>query len=139
MGETYTRKVIQPLWNAKGAIEMPVNLPASIVYVAGTILGEVVASPGTYKAYDSDNTDGSEDPVGILAEDCATDASGNITFGSAAGTSMGTSKTAPMWIKGDFDTREILQSGAGSIDATAVAALGKLIQGTTAAGILRIT
>jgi type 1 fimbria pilin len=137
--DTYSGKIIQPLWNDVGARMMNVNLPASVVYTAGTLLGEVTATPGTFKAYASGSSDGSEVPKGILTEDCATDANGVITFGGASGGSQGVSKYAQMWISGDFDTAEIKQSGAGSIDANAVTKLGKLVEGTTAAGILRIT
>lgn len=84
--------------------------------------------------------DGSENPTCVLQYPCATDASGNITFGTVAGGDpLGiTYPVAPAFSKGDFSTADLLQSGAGSIDARAVAKLGRLLWGTTSAGCLRI-
>lgn len=49
-----------------------------------TVTGGAAGTPGTYKAFDNDNTDGSEKPKCILMYDCQTDASGNITLSATA-------------------------------------------------------
>lgn len=138
----YSGVKLEPLYEAQNAPLMNVNLPASVSYARGTILGEVTATPGTYKAYASGNTDGSQNPACILAYDVQTDASANITFSATAGQVGDTQGVqypcAPAYMAGTFQTADLVQSGAGSIDANAVAKLGHLVEGTTAAGILRI-
>lgn len=52
---TYSWNVLQPYMNPEDANETDVALAPSQTLAAGTILGEVTASPGTYKAYS--NTD----------------------------------------------------------------------------------
>lgn len=111
-----------------------VNLKVSTVFAAGTIVGEITASPGVYGPYATGNVDGTQNPVGILQYACATDASGNITFGSVAGTSEWglTSKGAPMhYSGGTFRTEDL-----AGLDAGAVTKLGRLAQGTTTSGEL---
>lgn len=114
-----------------------VNLKASTTFAAGTILGEITASPGTYGPYASGNADGTQNPIGILQYACVTDASGNITFGAGpAGTAewSQTAKGAPMYEYGEFSTADLT-----GLDANAVTKLGRLSEGTTSAGILIVT
>lgn len=139
-----------------------VTLPAgatAINYYAGIAEAEMVqigtSANGAAADYDVPTTanppptrvnaaytvsDGSENPTCILQYPCATDANGNITLGTVAGGDpLGiTYPVAPAFTQGDFSTADLKQSGAGSIDARAVAKLGRLIWGTTSAGCLHV-
>jgi hypothetical protein len=86
------------------------------------------------------NTDGSQNAQAILAVDCATDSSSNVTFGAqASGNEHGVVFTyVPAYISGTFKTADLVQSGAGSIDANAVTKLGRLVEGTISVGLIRI-
>jgi hypothetical protein len=79
--------------------------------------------------------DGSQVPKAILKYACATDAAGNVTFGGAAGNAFGlpAEKCAPAYWAGTFRTTDLV-----GLDAGAVTALGRLISGTLANGVLRI-
>lgn len=90
---------------------------------------------GTYKAYASGNTDGSQVPCGLLQYDCATDSSGNITMGSVAGGGpFGQVVPAvPMFIAGDFYTSDLT-----GLDANAVTKMGRLLEGTLTSGVFRM-
>lgn len=91
---------------------------------------------GTFKAYASGNSDGSQTARGILQNDCATDGAGMITFGPVAGMSRWGEAylTAPMWVGGIF--RTVLMTGW---DSTARTSLGAHLEtGTDADGIVVI-
>lgn len=123
---------VDPLKDAEDANLEVVNLKVSTTFAAGTIVGEITATPGTYGAYASGNVDGTQNPVGILQYACVTDASGNITFGGGpAGTSEWgeTYKGAPMYRSGEFNCADLV-----GLDANAVTKLGRLVQGTVTAG-----
>lgn len=137
----YGLQRLVPVYPLPDVARQPVKLPASVVYARGTVLGEVTATPGTFKAYASGNVDGSQTARCILEYDCATDASGNITFGGTAGVEPYgiTRPVAPAYFIGSFKTAELVQSGAGAIDAGAVTSMGAhLISGTLADGVLVI-
>lgn len=91
--------------------------------------------PGTFKAYASGNTDGSQTPRAILAYDASTDASGNITWGAAAGSSEwnATQPYVPAYFQGTFATGDLT-----GLDATALTNQPPwhLISGTVTNGIL---
>lgn len=136
---TYSVDRLVPVYNAEDALRINVKLPASVTYAKGTILGEVTATPGTYAAYASGSSDGSQTPKCILEYACATDASGNITLGTtASGGPFGeTLLAAPAYFQGAFKTAELVQSGAGAIDANAVTKLGAhLVSGTIVDGVI---
>jgi Bacteriophage lambda head decoration protein D len=126
---------VDPFREAEDADVRLVNLKASTTFAAGTIVGEITATPGTYGAYASTNTDGSQNPIGVLQYACATDASGNITFGSVAGSSEWglVSKAAPIYMNGYFRCEDLV-----GLDANAVTKMGRLIQGTTTSGEIAI-
>ncbi len=87
---------------------------------------------GTFAAYASGHTDGTQIPKGVLQFDCATDASGNITLGTAAtgGPYQQTMICTPMYISGAFLTNELT-----GLDANAVTVWpARLIEGTLANG-----
>jgi head decoration protein D len=136
---TYSADELIPMYPDVPHPMQPVKLPASVTYPKGTVLGEVTATPGTFKAYDDAAVDGTATARCILQRACATDASGNITFGtSATGDAFGqTHKSAPAFFGGSFKTSDLKQSGAGAIDAAAVTDLGgHLISGTLSNGVL---
>lgn len=89
-----------------------IKLGNSLTLAKGTVMGQITAT-GLWKAYASGSVDGSEVPKAILAYDCVSDGSGNITIG---GGSMGeTYLTAPAFIVGDFLISELT-----GLDATAL-------------------
>ena len=137
---TYSNNYLVPMYDEEAPVKH-VNLPASVVYSKGTLLGPVTATPGLHKAYASGSSDGSQVPNCILQYDCATDSSGNITIGGAAGAAPWgvTQKSAPAYIGGYFKTAELVQSGAGAIDANALSAANwHLTDGTVADGVVNI-
>jgi hypothetical protein len=131
---TYTGGGIVPFY-PKDARRHSVKLPASVTYAKGTVLGEITASPGTFKAYASGSVDGSQNPRAILEYDCATDASGNITMGGASGgAEWGSVRTSvPAFFQGAFACADLV-----GLDATALTnnSAWKLINGTVSAGVL---
>lgn len=131
---TYTGDVLTPAMKPEEAKEICVKL-ATGTYAKGTVVGEVTATPGTFKAYASGNSDGSEVPRGLLKRACAVDGSGNITYGTATGgTEFGLVRTyTDIWISGAFFTQDLV-----GLDANAVTKLGRLAQGTTTTGILQL-
>ncbi len=103
---------------------------ASIVHATTGVL------LGTFKAYASGNTDGSQTAKGILQFDVVTDSLGNITLGQQAGGGPWfneTFKTVPLFVEGTF-----LCSDLTGLDSTAVTALGRLIEGTVTNGQFRM-
>lgn len=109
------------------AVQFNVALPASISYAHGTILGEIAASPGTFGAYNSGHTDGTQNAKVILVYDCTTDANGNVTLTSTAGQIGdewgGTDQGAPVYFAGTFNTQDLT-----GLDSNAVSQLGRLVQ-----------
>lgn len=114
-----------------------VKLPNNAVYARGTVIGELTATPGSFKAYASGNADGSQVPKAILEHDCAVDAAGNITLGpTAGGTEWGqTFPYASAFFSGDFATAELT-----GLDATALTnqPAWHLINGSLTVGVLRL-
>lgn len=135
--DSWGMKRLDPFMEPTEAGEMPVNLKASTTYAAGTLLGELTATPGTYATYASGNSDGSQLPKLILRHACVTDASGFITYGDGpAGQNQDgigpASKNTDAFYSGMFKTTDI-----PNLDAGAVTALGaRIISGTLANGIL---
>jgi hypothetical protein len=128
---TYTFTRVDPLFAPEGAMETIVNvkIAASQTYAAGTVVGEVTASPGTYKAYATGNVDGTQNPTGILQYAVTTDASSNITSTSEWGF---TSLATPMYIRGTFRTQDLTGLDAGAITKLG----GHLVEGTVSSGIV---
>jgi hypothetical protein len=88
-------------------------------------------SAGIYGPYASGNSDGTQNPTGILRYPCVTDASGNITIG---GDLTVTYLTAPMAYMGDFYCQDL-----SGLDANAVTKLsGRVVEGTVTHGILHM-
>lgn len=119
------------------------KLKASTTFPLGCLLGESVATPGTYAPYVAAGTDGSNKINAILPYACITDASGNITIGTAAGGGEfgQTYPSVDLYTGGWFFAQDLPQSGTGAIDAAAVdGAHGflQLRQGTIASGIVKL-
>ncbi len=85
-------------------------------------------------------------PVGIMPINAMTDSAGNITLGSPAGGNewgANANITQAVWITGQFDTSQLVQSGAGQIRSQYFqrgngAQCGTLKIGTTAAGTINL-
>lgn len=110
---------------------------ATTITVATSQVG-AAGTPGTFKAYNQFNTDGSQVAKLILPYAVQTDASGNITLSSTsgqAGNDLGmTMKSIGVYFSGTFLASELV-----GLDAKAVLDLGaSFIQGKVGAGILRI-
>jgi hypothetical protein len=136
---TYTGDYLQPAIREDLAVSIAVRLKASTTYPKGCVLGMVTAD-GTYGPYASGASDGTEDAKLLLKRACITDASGNITFGTATGgMEYGqTHLTADAYAAGFFYTADIPQASTGAIDAAGVTDLGgKIVKGTLADGILK--
>jgi len=124
---------LQPMYEPEEAYQIHVKLPNSGTVAKGTILGEITASPGNFKAYASGSSDGSQNPRAILAYDVTVDGSGNHSY---AGADQGvTYPSAPAFISGYFSCADLT-----GLDATALTnrTAWALINGTTSAGCLRI-
>src|SRR5437660_782881 len=93
-----------------------VALGNSLTLAKGTILGEVTATPGVYRAYAAGNVDGSQKAAVILSYTVTTDGSGNITIEGEWGA---TRKAAPVYIGGYFATADLT-----GLDANAVTVMG---------------
>lgn len=128
--DTYTGDRLVPLIAPEEARRLHVSLAVG-TYAKGTLLGEVTATPGTYRAYADANTDGSQTARAILEYAVTADASGNIT---ALGDRGPTTKTTPAYRGGTFQATDLV-----GLDAAAVADLGAhFLEGGVAGGIIVI-
>lgn len=83
-------------------------------YAAGTLVGEVTASPGTYKAYTSGASDGSQIPSHVLEYPVIVSSS-KIYLGDTVGGELQIEiPGAPAWRNGLFDIADLV-----GYDATA--------------------
>lgn len=128
---TYTGKKLEPFINPEQARMINVRLQASVTLARGTVLGELTATQGTFKAYASGNADGSQNPKAILVFDVTTNASGEWAYGEFGETRPG----VPVYYAGTFKTEDLT-----GLDATALtnAPQWRLAEGTVASGILRL-
>ena len=137
---TYTGKKLEPAIRPELAVTIAVRLPANAVYPKGTVLGEVSATPGLFKAYATGSADGSQIPKAVVPYDVSTDASGNIYFGTAAVSEFGQFyPSVDVYIAGYFYTADLPQTGIGAIDANAITTPQLVLkQGTLAAGLVKL-
>jgi hypothetical protein len=120
---------LDPVYAPELAKQQEVNIVASVTLAKGTVLGELTATPGTFKAYASGNGDGSQVAKAILVYSVTTDASGNITMVGEFGQ---TSKGCPVYISGFFKTADLT-----GLDAAGLTNLGgSLKSGTLSSGIV---
>lgn len=125
---------VDPLYPAD-AREQTVGIqPAgsgTVTLLAGTILGEVTATPGVYGAYASGHADGTQNASHILRYTVTVDTSGNITGLNEWGQAV---TSVDAWYVGDFRTQDLV-----GLDANAVTKLnGRLLEGSVTQGILHV-
>ena len=138
---TYSGKRTVPCYRPDEALPTAVNFIASINYVRGTLVGELTATPGTFKAYAAGNADGSQNPTGVLVYDISTDAAtpiANVTLSPTAGQTGGefgqTGKTAPIYQSGFFQASDLV-----GLDAAAIAKPGwRQVSGNLTAGVVSL-
>jgi hypothetical protein len=131
--QTYSRNKLTPLYHSSDVLKVNVQLIASTTYAAGTVLGEVLASPGTYGAYVAGHSDGTQTAKALLEYACVTDASGNITMDGEWGA---TYSSAPAYLPNRcaYNAADIV-----GLDAAGLTALGGVIsEGIISAGTLLI-
>lgn len=127
----YSLSGIVPLF-PQDARRREIMLQVGTTYQQGTILGELLDSPGVFAAYDANNTDGTQIPKMVLEYNCVTDENGNTTLGEEASTDPGQwFRTVPAFFIGTFLTRELVGLDQAAIDA----GLGRLVEGSVADGI----
>lgn len=129
--ETLSYKRCDPAFRPDLALMNHGNLVTG-TYAEGTVLGPVTASPGTYKAYATGNSDGSQTATRILRWPCTVDADGNITIEGASDFKP-TQESAEMYISGFFRTQDLV-----GLDAAGLADMGgQLVSGTLANGVIK--
>lgn len=127
--DTYTGGPLTPFFRPELASVQNVKLPNSTTLVKGTVLGEITASPGSFKAYATGNVDGSQIPKAVLQYDVTVDASGNHTWG---GGQLGETRPyAPVYFAGFFSTLDLTGFDAGA----STAAGWRMVSGTVADGV----
>lgn len=101
--------------------------------------GSGKAAPTVSTAYV--NSNGSQIPIGAAWYPAASAPNGVITYGPvASGNEFQPSLyTVPVALQGYFKTGDLSINGVAGVDATTVAALGKLVRGTLTNGVLVIT
>jgi hypothetical protein len=135
---TFVGAGIVPVYAKPEPARVHVKLGNSVSLAAGTVLGEVTATPGLAKAYASGSSDGSQIPKWVLEFPCATDGSGNITVGSTTAGAQGyttTAKSCPAFMRGCFSTAELT-----GLDATALTnnPSWNLKSGSVTSGVLEL-
>lgn len=134
---TFTNRKLEPYMYPGAAKTIAVRLGASLTLAAGTVLGEVAATPGVFGAYATGNSDGTETAKAILVYDVVTDPDGKATFGAAGspGYDHGYKQLeVPVYIAGYFKTTELT-----GLDAAGLADMsGRLVLGVIADGVISI-
>src|SRR5262245_14499490 len=129
----YSNQCLAPMYAPELALSHHVKLPNGVTLARGTVLGEITASPGTYKAYASGSSDGSQIQRALLAYDVVVDGSGNITVGG--GDQGVIQPSVQAYFSGFFRTSELTGLDAGALTANPSWAL---INGTVSSGVLNI-
>lgn len=122
-------KRLDPVMEADDAAEISVNL-ADGTYAQGTVLGELTATPGKFKAYATGNSDGSQTAKAILRYAC-TVASGVITIADEQGV---TPASVPAFYRGVFRSEALTGLDSGGLEDLN----GALVLGDLTTGIVRI-
>lgn len=122
--QTWSQGQLVPAY-PQPAPEIDVALIASTTFAAGTILGELTATPGTYGPYASGNSDGTQNPKAILKYPCVTDSAGKVDLD---GSGLSLQIIQPVYVGGFFRIEELT-----GLDANAVTKLGgAIVQGVVA-------
>lgn len=100
--------------------------------IAHTTTGKTM---GKFTAYNANNTDGSQYPLGVAPANFETDALGRVTYGNVPllPPYFTYDRSVPVYILGFFFTQDLQ-----GLDANAVSLLGRLVCGTVADGVLYI-
>jgi hypothetical protein len=129
---TFSGNKLIPYYRPNDALAGHFRLPNSTTLAAGTVVGELTATPGSAKAYASGNADGSQVPVGVLMYDVTVDAAGNHSWGG--GFWGETFPSAPAYVRGAFATTDLT-----GLDAAALTnGKWRLLHGTVASGVVEI-
>jgi hypothetical protein len=146
--QRYNSNSLQALYGNMEAHEMPIKLAVvggvATPYLAGQILQET-GTAGTYGKVVAGGTT----PVLILKNDVEVSAAGLHYLGAAGASQMAATEAGmgrqdvPAYKTGEFDTRELLGPTSVALlnDAPSLAILarlGRLLQGTPDAGIVRL-
>ena len=131
---TYAQTKLEPMQAPELAKELSAKFGASIDYAKGTLVGELVASPGVYVPYDHTGADGSQVLKGILIYHIVTDADSKIT--SIGGPVFGLVSNAPIYIGGYFACEDV--ANPTELDDAIAAFYCKLIQGTSTTGVFKL-
>ncbi len=133
---SWTATRVDPLYRPDLALAIDIAIPISTTIPKGTVMGELTASPGVFKAYASGNVDGSQVARGILVYTVTSDASGNITIEGEFGQ---TYKTCPVWVKGIFACSDLVGlDAAGLTNMGGALVRGPITVGAGAVGIVKI-
>ena len=132
---TFTNTKLVPAINANRAAIIEVKIGASKTLAAGTILGQVTATPGVYDAYANAGAGGLGVPLCVLQYAVTTDASGNITNWSGPFASVPADINVPAYEHGDFLCADIVGAPGLITSAITDGPMGKISQGTATTGI----
>lgn len=130
----YDLAPVQPAYNPNAALKGVAKFPASKTLHKGTLVGELVASPGVYDAYDHTASDGLQVGKGILMYDITTDANALIT--NLGGSIPDLQLSAPFYRTGFFDCADVYNST--ELDDFIAAGYGKIKEGSATTGIFEI-
>jgi hypothetical protein len=127
---SFSQDRIQPARAPEHAVPWNYAL-VSGTYAKGTLIGRVTAT-GYYGPYNNAASDGTEVARAILEYACVVDSAHLVTIG--AGSEWGqTLPTAPAYVGGYFACEDI-----PNLDASAVTDLGRIVEGNSTTGILRM-
>jgi trimeric autotransporter adhesin len=128
--------------NARGAQAVTLTgsgagLTGGAFSVASVTTG-AAGTPGTFSAYAAANTDGTQIPKGVLEYDCATDASGNIFWGTTAVGEWGVGmQSAPYFYRGAFACGDLTGLDPNCLAPQSAGGGGwRLVHGTIANGVV---
>jgi hypothetical protein len=120
--------------------DQPVSVMAigtnSLTGGSSPTVGVVHTTTGTsgsvYGAYASGHSDGTQNPIGLLALDCVAGGDGRIAYGQnvTAGFYSEFQFTAPVWYAGDFNSKDVVGLDSGAVTALAA----RFISGSLSAG-----
>lgn len=137
-GEDYVLEFINDLGNTNvGAVTTDATLLTGGAGTATVAVAQAgtAGTTGEFAEVDLTATDGTQLPKGLLMLDCATDASGNITYGGAAtGDEHGGERlSAPIFTRGRFASEEV-----SGLTTEKLALFGRLVKGTIGNGVIEI-
>jgi hypothetical protein len=127
--ETYTGGPCVPACRPELASVHDVKLANSTTYAKGTVLGELTATPGAFRAYATGASDGTQVPKAVLQYDVVVDGSGNHSWGGV--TLLETRTAAPAYFAGYFKTLDLTGFDAGA----STSAGWRMVNGSVADGI----